>query len=353
LLGINPDQVADLLATFASLSAGLDAIDAVLVEADGARGQPLKAPAAYEPVIPAVTTLAVLVAGMASIGQPVAVATHRPETVSALTGIGLNDLITPELVARLLAHPQGGLKNIPPTARVVVLLNQVETEERLQAARKVAQLLLNWRVDGVEASAGGGPAIAVTPIIGSVALAAVASEDPVHEVHRRITAVVLAAGGSRRFGRPKQLLDWCGQPMIAHVVDKVVECVSSGAGVTEIVVVVGHAAAAVGEALRGRPVRIVFNPDWAQGQSTSMRVGLKALGPEIGAALFILADQPGLTPAIIARIIQRYRETLAPIILPTFQGRRGNPVLFDRSLFDELMAIEGDQGGRTLFALYP
>lgn len=345
LLGINPDQGADLLA--------LDTVDAILVEADGARGQPLKAPAAYKPVIPAVTTLAVIVAGMASIGQPVAIATHRPENVVALTGAGSNDLITPELVARLLAHPQGGLKNVPLTTRVVVLLNQVEAEERLQAARKVAQLLLNWKVEGVEASAGSGPVKAMTPIIGGVALAAVASEDPVREVHRRIAAVVLAAGGSRRFGRPKQLLDWHGQPMVAHVVDKVLECVSSGTGVTEIVVVVGHAAEAVEEALRGRPVRIVFNPDWEQGQSTSMRMGLKALGPEIGAVLFILADQPGLAPAIFERIIQRYRETLVPIVLPTFQGRRGNPVLFDRSLFDELIAIEGDQGGRKLFALYP
>jgi len=353
LLGLNPDQVADLVAIFASPRASLKAVDAILVEADGAHGRSLKAPAPYEPVIPAVTTLAVIVAGMSSIGQPVAVATHRPENVSALTGAESNDLITPGLVARLLAHPQGGLKNVPANARVVVLLNQVEGKEKLQAARKVAQLLLNWKVEGIETSAGGGPAKALAPFIGSVALAAVASEDPVREVHRRIAAIVLAAGGSRRFGRPKQLLDWHGRPMVAHVVDQVLKCVSSDAGITESVVVVGHAAETVCEALKGRPLRIVFNPDWEQGQSTSMRVGLKALGPDIGAALFVLADQPGLTPAIFEQIIQRYRETLAPIVLPTFQDRRGNPVLFDRSLFEELMAIEGDQGGRSLFTRYP
>lgn len=346
LLGIDPDQVADLVA--------LDAADAVLVEADGARGHPFKAPAPHEPVIPLSTTLVVMVAGMEAVGQPLAIAAHRSETVSALTGARLEEAITPELVARLLIHPQGGLKNVPPGARVVALLNQVEGEARQEAARQIARLLLNWKLattisaHGVEALVGATPARASTQIVHSVSLASVASEDPVSEVYRRVSAVVLAAGASRRFGQPKQLLDWGGQPLVAHVVDVVL-----ASQVNEVVVVVGHAGEAVRETLVGRPVKIVFNPDWEQGQSTSMQAGLKALGPETGAALFVLADQPGLTAAIIDRLLRRYRETLASIVLPAYQGRRGNPVLFDRSLFDELMAIRGDQGGRALIARYP
>ncbi len=343
LRGIGLDQVSDL--------ASLEPVDAVLVEADGARGRPVKVPAAHEPVVPSSATLVVPVVGMEAIGQPLAVAAHRPEIISALTGAGSGEIITPELVARLLAHPQGGFKNVPPAARVVVLLNQVEGDARLQAARQIAELLLHE--DGVEASSGGPLATASTPIIESVILASVASEDVVREVHRRVAAVVLAAGGSRRFGQPKQLLDWGGQPMIAHVVDRVLESRGPEAGVDEVVVVVGYAADAVREAVRDRPVKIVVNPDWEQGQSTSVQAGLKALGPEMGAALFVLADQPGLTPPIVNRILQRYRETLAPIVLPTYKSQRGNPVLFDRSLFDELMAIEGDQGGRSLIAQHP
>jgi molybdenum cofactor cytidylyltransferase len=118
------------------------------------------------------------------------------------------------------------------------------------------------------------------------------------------------------------------------------------------VVVVGAHAEKVRRALTGLPVDIVVNEAWVQGMSGSVRAGLAALRPEIQAVLMVLADQPALTPELLKLLKARYCATGAPIVAPTFQGRRGNPVLFDRALFVELSDVEGDQGGRALLACY-
>jgi molybdenum cofactor cytidylyltransferase len=115
-----------------------------------------------------------------------------------------------------------------------------------------------------------------------------------------------------------------------------------------VVVVLGHQAGACQATLGDRPVTVVVNPDWAQGQSTSVRAGLAALPPNVSAALFLLVDQPHITPAVINALIERHRVTLAPVVWPEHNGRRGNPVLFDRALFPQLARLSGDTGGRPV-----
>lgn len=162
-----------------------------------------------------------------------------------------------------------------------------------------------------------------------------------------VAAIVLAAGGSERMGEPKQLLPIDGQPMVRRVVEAV-----CGVGLDQVVVVTGAYADLVAQALAGLPVEFVANEAWLEGMSTSLRRGLGALGPEIQASLIALADQPALTSDVLSALVARYRATGAPIVAPVCQGRRGNPVLFDRRLFADLLAVEGDQGGRTLLARY-
>jgi molybdenum cofactor cytidylyltransferase len=117
-------------------------IDQVVVEADGSRMRPVKAPAAHEPVIPDRTGLLVAVAGIDALAGPIREVAHRPERVCAITGLAPEQSLTPDALARLLTSPEGGLKGVPPAARVAVLLNKVESGAQRGAARRVARGVL-------------------------------------------------------------------------------------------------------------------------------------------------------------------------------------------------------------------
>jgi molybdenum cofactor cytidylyltransferase len=251
--------------------------------------------------------------------------------VAALLGVRLRTLLTPELLGALLGQAQGGLKSAPARARIVPFVNKVEGEERLGMARQIAAAAL------------------ASPAVERVVLGAAQAAEPVAEVVNRtsprpyVSAVVLAAGGSRRLGRLKQLLPWGGQTMIEHVVDTVL-----ASTVDEVVVVLGCQAEAVQQALAGRPVRGVVNATWDEGLATSLHAGLAAVSPQAEAALFVLGDQPRLTAQTINRLLAHYRATRRSVVVPVYMGQRGNPVLFARPLFPELLALQGDVGGRVL-----
>ncbi len=337
LAGLAPDVVCRL--------AALDEVGAAVVEADGSRERPLKAPAAHEPLVPPCATHVVVVAGMAAAGQPLDAATaHRPERFAALAGLQPGDPLTPQAIAAVLAHPEGGRKGCPPGAIPLLYLNlardqaasQIGAERRLAAARSIAAQVL----------AGPPPAFRAV-LIGSAQAA-----EPVDEVHGRTAAIVLAAGGSARFAgeAAKQLLPW--QPG-GTLVGRAADIALAARAIGEIVVVTGHRAHEVQAALGDRPVRTMFNPDWQAGQSSSVAAGLRALGPDVAAVVFVLADQPDVDSATVDLLVERHRRTLAPVVAPVYQGgQRGNPVLFDRRTFPELLTLQGDTGGRPVIQRY-
>jgi len=164
-----------------------------------------------------------------------------------------------------------------------------------------------------------------------------------------IAGVILAAGAGTRFGGAKQLARWHHRPLVCYAVE-----LALSAGLEPVVVVTGYRGEAVKAAVarcRGnRPAQVVFNPAWAEGQSTSLRAGLSALPAAVEAAIFLMADQPALTPAVITALLAAYRSGQPLIVAPAYQGRRGTPVLFARSLFAELTQVSGDQGGREVIA---
>ncbi len=161
-----------------------------------------------------------------------------------------------------------------------------------------------------------------------------------------IAAVVLAAGRSRRMAPHNKLLvaDKTGKPMIARVVDNVL---SSKA--RPILVVTGHQAEHVEDALGGRPVRYVHAADYADGLAASLKTGIAAVPPECSAALVCLGDMPLVTGRMIDRLLSAYDpEEGRLIVLPTFHGKQGNPMLWDRRFFPEILQISGDSGARFL-----
>jgi molybdenum cofactor cytidylyltransferase len=314
----------------------------LLIEADGSRQRPLKAPGDREPVIPMFSNQVVVVAGLAGLGKPLTGQfVHRPEIFSSLSGLEPGESITLDAMARLLAHPAGGQKNIPLSARRILLLNQADSPDLQAQGMQLASRLL--------------------PAFHSVIISSLINSR-IHAVCEPVAGIILAAGGSSRYGQPKQLLDWHGKPFV-----RVVAEAALSAGLARLVVVTGSHAEQVERALEGLPLLLVRNRDWRSGQGSSIQAGLRTLnqppvpggsletpsiqasGEEMGAVLFLLADQPQVTPGIMRTLVEHHARTLAPIIAPLVAGQRANPVLFDRSTFPELMTLQGDVGGREIF----
>ena len=173
---------------------------------------------------------------------------------------------------------------------------------------------------------------------------------PAPSAGRSVAAIVLAAGRSTRMGGPNKLLEMIsGKPLVRIAAEQALASRAS-----PVVVVSGHERARVEAALAGLDVRLVHNPDYAQGLSTSVKAGLAALPPESEAAIVCLGDMPQVTSALIDRLIAAFDpERNALVVLPTFSGKRGNPVLWSRRFFPELIALEGDVGARHLIGAYP
>jgi molybdenum cofactor cytidylyltransferase len=378
----------------------------LLIEADGSRQKPLKAPEEHEPIIPEFVETVVVVAGLSGLGKPLTGEyIHRPEIFARLCGLGIGDTVTPEAIVSVLAHQAGGLKNIPPQARRVALLNQADTTELQSFAGRIAGELLPHYDAVISASlkpqalaprspalacpggqaraqvkVGREPAGARRPAAhlprhlpwGAAPGSAGVNTDEhglVYSVHERTAGIILAAGASERLGQPKQLLNWRGQPFIRAVAQTAL-----AADLFPIIVVTGSRAEEVEAAIRDLPVTITRNRDWQSGQSSSIRAGLSALTPppspfplsqswerrrgkggrgEVGAAIFLLADQPQVTPSVLRALVERHSLDLSFIVAPQVQGQRANPVLFDRVTFPDLLALTGDGGGRGIFSKHP
>jgi molybdenum cofactor cytidylyltransferase len=173
--------------------------------------------------------------------------------------------------------------------------------------------------------------------------------EPPAAAGRRIAAVVLAAGRSTRMGGPNKLLaEIAGRPLLRIVVE---EALASRA--SPVIVVVGHERAEVEKALAGLRVQLVHNPDFAQGLGTSLKAGIAAVPAEADGAIVCLGDMPQVDASLIDRLIAAFDpDRGALIVMPMVEGRRGNPVLWSRRFFPDLMAIEGDVGARHFIGRY-
>ena len=165
-------------------------------------------------------------------------------------------------------------------------------------------------------------------------------------------ALVLAGGESRRFGRPKQLADWRGKPLLGHVVAQVRGWPDVGA----VYVVLGAGADRIMEAVDLAGVTVVENLEWREGMGSSLRAGLDFLVGErsVDQALLVLGDQPIVQGDVATRLLEARKRSRRPVVIPRYRYSRGHPVLVHRTLWPELVTgLGGDQGARNLFLSHP
>jgi molybdenum cofactor cytidylyltransferase len=313
----------------------LDSVDSdvILIEADSARGLSLKAPKDDEPIIPPETTLVVPMAGLSALGQPLDEQhVYNPQAIDERYGFGLGNRIKSPWVGQVIRDEELGMRGIPEKARVIAFLNQTPANGYLRArARLIAQFILkSERVHGV-------------------ALGSTRGAEPVYEVQRHIGAVVLAGGMSRRMGQPKVLLPWTGRrTILEQILDQLLL-----ARVPSVTVVTGHRAGEVVAIAKRSGVSTIHNPQYATGEMlSSLKAGLAAMPSHVAAALVVLGDQPRIQARVVNQVLTGYAEGVGDIVAPSYQMRRGHPILIDRRYWPEIMSLPEDGSLRTIIDQY-
>jgi molybdenum cofactor cytidylyltransferase len=277
--------------------------------------------------------MVVVVAGLSGLGKPLNEnGVHRPQIFASLSGLDEEQTVTPLALAKVLVHPAGGLKNIPATARRVAMLNQANSPISQAHANEIGQLLL--------------------PAYDAVLVTVLNAPEgflpgPIIAVKENIAGIILAAGASSRYGKPKQVLDYHGQPFVHAVAETAIKT-----GLAQVIVVTGAHDESVTAAVKDLPVTIIHNPDWQVGQSTSIIAGMNHINREIGGVIFLLVDQPQVSVELLRTLMERHSQDLPAVLAPYVFDQRANPLLFDRVTFSELLTLQGDTGGRAIFGKF-
>lgn len=310
--GLTPVYMRQLLDTVDS--------DVLLLEADYADQLPLKAHRVDEPAIPAETSLVVPMASVSVLDRPLDDANvYNPQAMIDKFGFYAGSNVRAPWVAQVLRDDELGLRGIPKRARVIGFLNQTpENGYARSRARLIARLSLR------------------SPRLNGVAVGSVRAADPIFEVQRPIGAIVLAGGMSTRMGQPKVLLPWSnGKTIIEHIIEQLIR-----SRVDQIVVVTGPTHDEVKALLKPMGVKVSYNRSYRTGEMlSSLKTGLRAMPDHIAATMIVLGDQPRLQPKVIYKVMKAYAEGEGHLIAPSFQMRRGHPILVSRRYWPEFFNL--------------
>jgi probable selenium-dependent hydroxylase accessory protein YqeC/molybdenum cofactor cytidylyltransferase len=300
--------------------------DFIIVEADGSKRKPIKAPADHEPVIPACSIKAIGVIGMDCFGKRIDDnCVHRPERLCSLTKKEIGNLIDEEVIIKLIANEIGLFKGVPKGCEKYLMLNKVDSLEREGYAKKVIKLIneSNFEINGL--------------VVGSVIM------DRFIDLSckNKITGIILASGFSRRMNKEKLTLKVEGVP----VVERVIKAAANSKIDDIILVYQNEEVKKIGEKYG---IKTIYNERAVFGQSEAVKLGVKFADSKSKGYIFLVGDQPFITSNIINRLIHEFNIGEFPIIAPSYHGKRGNPIIFSSSLKDEIMKLEGDKGGRTI-----
>ncbi len=159
-----------------------------------------------------------------------------------------------------------------------------------------------------------------------------------------IAGLILAAGESSRMGTDKAVLTYRDRTFLELVAQTLQEI-----GIERIAVVLGHHAQEIQRHVKIEAAQILINPDYKSGQTSSLKVGLRSLtADDVEAIVLCLVDHPAVSAETLTRLVAAYRESGAPVVIPTYRGRRGHPVLIGRQLFDELLGLAADAGADSV-----
>lgn len=316
LLGVSPGFLDTLFYK--------ELFDYILVEGDGSKGRPIKAPAGHEPVIPSSATKVLGLIGLDSIGRKVCEEyVHRPEFFCSILGCREGDIIDPGIISKLIVHREGLFKAAPTLAEKYVILNKAEGEERKAAASEIRKRLSNtgYKIEGI--------------IISSM------KDSEFKNAEKEISGIILASGLSRRMGTDKLLLPVGGVPVIERVI-----AAASKSKLGEVVLVcTNDSVASIG---RKYGAKIVGNNAPELGQSNSIRLGVENSSLTTDGFMFLVGDQPFIDESIINGLIDGFIKGNGSAAVPLYNGVRGNPVIFASSQKDKLSNLCGDSGGRVL-----
>ena len=166
----------------------------------------------------------------------------------------------------------------------------------------------------------------------------------------RIGLLILAAGASTRLGQPKQLLNLHGKPLVRHMAE-----IAIATNIDPIGIVLGAKAGLIQPLLADLPIHQISNDDWETGMASSIRCGVRkllTLAPDLGAIVLLVCDQPFVSTLLIQHLITTYQTSQFPIIASAYADTLGVPALFHRTLFPELLALQGDCGAKALIRRY-
>ena len=302
--------------------------DVVLIEADGSRKKSLKLPYPHEPVVPSFTTKVMAIVGLSVLGEPcIESNVYNPDAIIATKTLTTSGRIHAKTYASILDREIWGQTS--PTIPRYAFINQVDpTTYRMGVARFIARYALQK-----------------SPYLRQILIGSLVHPEPIHEVIHPVSAVVLAAGRSSRMGQSKILMAWQdGQTIIEQIIKQLRQAL-----VSEVIVVTGRQSAEVSVLVERCGARAVFNPDYQEGEMlSSLKVGLNNLGHASQACLICLGDQPRIQQSTIRQVLNTYSQSHPRIIAPSYQMKRGHPLLVDRSLWEHFLQLPNHHAPRAV-----
>ena len=319
--------------------------DVMLIEADGAKRCPLKVPASWEPVIWKQTDLVIAVVGMDAAGKPIREVCHRPECVADFIGKETEEKLTEEDIVKIVLSTEA-LRKCVDGRKYRVLLNKADIQGKSQAAESIADRLEEQGIHAAWGSLKGRDYY----IFGE---AETGSNKAAQMQSKRVKLafIMLAAGNSRRFGSNKLVYEVDGVPMYQRTLRQLQKAAEKIPD-SRIILVTQPQYSEIIDVVKGTGAEVLFNPQPERGIASSMQIGLES-AKDADACMFTVADQPWLTAETIIALYDAFQSENKGMACTRHGEKTGNPCVFSKKYYKELMEITGDRGGKQVIKRHP